>query len=150
MFPSRSVADYAAAPLCMGRNQTLEEAARSMRTHAAQCVVVVHRGRPVGVVNRQDLALIDALSDLPSEGMTVQDAMMTSIYQVDVATPVGEVIRAMAAEQQGVAVVIDRAAVRGVFTAMDGVEMLATALAERGRRRPRALEGETTRLTAVC
>lgn len=150
MFLLRNVAEYTSKPLCMGRRQTLEEALRSMKAHGVDYVVVVERGCAVGVSSRHDLALADSISNLPAEGLTVEDAMMTSIYEVEAQTPVAEVLRTMALEQRTVAVVTEGSAVKGVFSAMDGIRMLAMALEQRGRRPPKMVEGSPSKLTAVC
>jgi CBS domain-containing protein len=149
MFTFRTVVDCATKALCMGRNQTLEEAKKSMKSHDAPCVVVVHRGRAVGVVTRRELTLIDTVSDAPFEALTLKDVMLSSPFEVAATMPVRDVIEKMVAEELPVAVVTDHAAVRGVFTAMDAVRVLAEALAERGRRRTRVIAASHPRLTAV-
>jgi acetoin utilization protein AcuB len=147
MLPVRRVADYATKPLCMGRNQTLEEAQRTLRAHDAECVVVVHRGHPIGVVSRRDLSIVDALSDMPVEGMTVQDVMIPSLLRIDVDTPVADVLRLMATEQQPVAVLTRNGVVSGVFTSMEALRVIAATMAERSGSRAAVVERSRPSLT---
>jgi CBS domain-containing protein len=133
----------------MGRKQTVEEALRSMKAHNAEHVVVIERGGPVGIVRRHDLTLIDGCTDRPAEELTIEDVMDPAVYAVDVRMPLAEVVRGMAIEQLGVAVVLERSAVIGLFTAADAMGVLVSMLSVEGSRAA-PVNRAPSQLAAVC
>ena len=148
MFSLRTLVDHIRQPVCMGRKQTLEEALSTMRAHDVDHVVVVERGNPVGVLSRHELTIVDAFSDLPADGLTVEDVMSTAFYRTPSHTALADVVRGMADERASVAVIVDGSAVMGVFTAADGLRLFAKLLEEGPRRRFGG--SRTAELAAVC
>ncbi len=119
-------------PVTVGQEQTLAHAAEVMKQHGIRHLPVLHGGQLVGVVTERDVALLSAQEHLDPSKISVEDAMSPSTYSVGPDTPLRDVVAHLAAHRLGSAVVVDRAEhVHGIFTTVDGMQMLAELLAEK-------------------
>ncbi len=113
----------------IGRQATLSEAHRVMREHLVRHLPVVEEDVLVGIVTQADLHLMETLEGADPEQLTVDEAMTTEVYSVGFEEPVDVVVETMASRKLGSAVVLDRwGKVRGIFTTMDALQVLADVL----------------------
>jgi len=124
------------SPVTIGREQSLTVAHRLMREHHIRHLPVLARGRLVGLVSQRDLHFIETLRDVDRDLVAVEDAMSEPVYKVAPGARLATVVKEMADRRIGSAIVVDRGKVVGVFTAVDGLRVLADLLA----RVPRAAQ----------
>ena len=116
-------------PRTVGRSATLQQAHQMMREHLIRHLPVVERGELVGIVSQNDLHLIETLQGADPGELTVAEAMTAEVYSVGFDEPVDVVVETMASRKLSSAVVLDRwGAVRGIFTTMDALQVLADVL----------------------
>lgn len=116
-------------PRTVGRSATLQQAHQMMREHLIRHLPVVERGELVGIVSQNDLHLIETLQGADPGELTVAEAMTSEVYSVGFDEPVDVVVETMASRKLSSAVVLDRwGAVRGIFTTMDALQVLADVL----------------------
>ncbi len=112
-------------PHTVGRDQTLASAHHMMSEHRIRHLPVLAGGQLVGIVSDRDLKFIEALKDVDPERVTIEEAMSQEPYTVPPETPLGDVVRTMATERYGAALVVDHGKVVGIFTAIDAMRLLA-------------------------
>jgi acetoin utilization protein AcuB len=115
-------------PHSLGVEQTLSRAHEIMREHGIRHLPVLDGGRIVGMLSQRDLHLVETLSDLDPEKVTVEEAMAPEPYCVTPSAPLGEVASHMAERKLGAAIVADGNKVVGVFTTVDALRALAAAV----------------------
>ena len=129
------------APVLVGADTTLAEAAALMREHRVGTLVVVAgpRGAPLGIVGERDLALAIA-GDRDPRPLTVESAMRRSARTVAEDGSVRDVLALMRRDGLGaVPVVTDAGDLAGVVTIDGFLDLLAEQLTdmmlaiERGR-----------------
>jgi acetoin utilization protein AcuB len=113
----------------IGDEQPMSVAHRMMRERRIRHLPVLHRGKLVGVVNDRDLRLSETLQELDPRKITVSEAMSRNAYVVGPDAGLDEVLRTMAEQQYGSAVVTDRGRIVGIFTAVDACVAFADLLA---------------------
>jgi acetoin utilization protein AcuB len=118
-------------PHSVGQEQPLTQAHRLMREHRIRHLPVLHGGKLVGVLSDRDLHLIETLRDVDPEKVTVEEAMSEVVYTVAPKAPLDEVVREMARQKLGCAVVEDNGKVVGVFTTVDAMRAFADLLEAR-------------------
>ncbi len=121
------------SPLVISSRRTMAEARQLMREKNIRHLPVVDGGKLVGIVSQRDLYLLETLKGVDPTTETVGEAMTSDPYAVPPDAPLEEVARTMAEYKYGSAVVVDKGAVIGVFTTVDGLRALANIL-KRGRR----------------
>ncbi|MBX3157692.1 MAG: CBS domain-containing protein [Deltaproteobacteria bacterium] len=110
-------------PWTIHPDATVADARRAMREHGVRHLPVLVAGRLVGLVSERDLRL------LRDDELTVEDAMSTDVYVAEPGDPVDEVVERMAEHRYGSAVVLERGGrVAGIFTTIDGLQVLADVL----------------------
>jgi acetoin utilization protein AcuB len=120
-------------PQSIGKDQTLAEAHRMMRAHRCRHLPVLSGGRLVGIVSERDLLVVEALRDVSSDHVSVEEAMTAEVFTVDPDEKLESTALDMAEHKYGSAVVIERGRVVGVFTTTDALRALAGLLS--GARR---------------
>lgn len=124
-----TVADYMTrSPHSIGFDQTLVQAHKLMREHDIRHLPVLRGGRLVGILSERDLAFVEALRDVNSAKVTVEEAMTPLPYTIAPDASLGAVAREMADHRYGSAVVMREGHVVGVFTTTDALRALADAL----------------------
>lgn len=110
------------------RDAKLSQADELMREHKIRHLPVLEAGKLVGIVSERDVFLFDRLADRDTE-TTVEDAMTVDVYAAGADDPVDTVVETMAEHKYGSAVVLNRrGAVEGIFTTVDGMQVLAEVL----------------------
>ena len=99
-----------------------------MREHKIRHLPVLHGGRIVGVVSDGDLHLIETLSDVDPEKVTVEEAMTADPYCVTPDVPIDTVVQAMAENKYGCTIVEQNRKVVGIFTTVDACIAFANLL----------------------
>lgn len=115
-------------PVSIAPGAPLVAAHRAMREHHTDHLVVLERGRLVGVVSIDDLHLLESLGDVDPRRVPVEDALSGKTYTVAPGAPLAEVAAGMLARGADAAVVLDGDQVAGLFTPRDALSALASML----------------------
>lgn len=112
---------------------TARAAAERMREEGVGCLVVVDRGRPVGVVTDRDLALKVLREDLDAGALPVRDAMQSPVVTIAAEASLGEAVKTLQKSAlRRLVVVDDKKEAIGVFAADDLLRLVATELGDLG------------------
>jgi acetoin utilization protein AcuB len=132
------VDDYMSrAPFVTYADSTVSQAMAVMETGRVRHLPVLSGPRLVGVLTDRDLRLLTSSGEYDLQQVRVEQVMLPGAYAVQGGTPLAEVVSEMAARRVGSAVVLDGAAVVGMFTTVDALLALAAILrgeAPRARR----------------
>ena len=124
-----TIADYMTpSPHSVGLDQTLATAHAIMQKHQGRHLPVLEGGKLVGVVTQRDLYLIETFKDIDPETVPVEDAMTMDVYCVEPDDTLESVVRHMADQKIGCAVVMARTKVTGLFTTTDAMRALVALL----------------------
>lgn len=118
-------------PHSIGREQSLAHAHHLMRAHRIRHLPVLSAGKLVGVISNSDLHLVETLSDVDPDKVSVEEAMTPIVYTVAPEASLEEVAREMARHKYGCAVVEDKGKVVGVFTTIDAMRALVDSFDNR-------------------
>ena len=125
----RCVSDHMSShPHTVGAEQSVRHAGELMREHGIRHLPVLHGGQLVGVISDRDVRLIESISALDVDSVTVEEAMSPEPYTVEPRAKLASVVRHMAAHKLGSAVVVLGTRVQGVFTTTDAMRLLAERL----------------------
>ncbi|MDC0740539.1 CBS domain-containing protein [Polyangium mundeleinium] len=128
-----TVSDYMTrSPHSIGFDQTLVQAHKLMREHEIRHLPVLRGGKLIGILSERDLAFVEALRDVDSAKLRVEEAMTPLPFTAAPSTPLAGVAREMAEHRYGAAVVMQEGHVVGVFTTTDALRALADALDDKG------------------
>lgn len=120
-------------PWTIRRDAPLARARAMMRDHQIRHLPVLDGGALVGILSVRDLEIFDRGHGGARE-VTVEDAMTQDVHTVESRDPVDQVVDFMVAHKHGCAVVIDRHnEIEGIFTTVDGLQMLAELLRQGAR-----------------
>lgn len=112
-------------PWTIAHDAPLPRALEMMHEHGIRHLPVMQDGKLVGVVSERDVFRLGHLYN----HFAVEDAMADDVYTADVDQPLDEVVEAMAEHKYGSAVVMNRRYhVEGIFTTVDGMQVLAEVL----------------------
>jgi acetoin utilization protein AcuB len=115
-------------PWATRRDAKLAQALELMRAHEIRHLPVLEAGKLVGIVSERDVYLFDRLGDLDT-AVTVEDAMTVDVYAVSCEDSLDAVVETMAEHKYGAVVVMNRrGTVEGIFTTVDGMQVLADVL----------------------
>jgi len=117
------------APHSIRSTQSLAAAHKLMRSHRLRHLPVLDAaGRLVGIVSERDLYLLETFKDVDAQAVQVEAAMTSDIYAVSPGEPLGNVVREMARNKNGCALVVESGNVVGIFTAIDALQAFAEQL----------------------
>ena len=126
------------SPHTIGVERTLADAQRIMRDNRIRHLPVMGEGKLVGIVTERDLHLLETLRGVDVNETTVEEAMSPDVFAVQPNTHVANVAKVMAEHKYGSAVVTRGGEVLGIFTAVDGLRILADLLKNSSRTGPLA------------
>jgi CBS domain-containing protein len=117
-------------PYSIDAQAPIDDAVAFMRTHKIRHLPVTSGGELQSVVSDRDIKLVlgPDFAYPNSRELKVRDAMVQDCYIVDVGTPLSAVLRHMALERIGSAVVTRHGKLIGVFTANDACRAFADYL----------------------
>ena len=117
-------------PYSVDADAPIDAAVEFMRTHKIRHLPVTAKGALASLVSDRDIKLVlgPDFASPNSRELKVRDAMVKDCYIVDLATPLAAVLRHMATERIGSAVVTRRGKLAGVFTANDACRAFADYL----------------------
>ena len=124
------------SPHTIGVDRTLAQAHRVMRDHRIRHLPVMAGGKLIGIVSERDLHLLETLKDTDPLQATVEEAMSTDVFAVHSNARLTAVAAKMAERKIGSAVVVDKGEVLGIFTALDGLRVLASVHRRSQQRAP--------------
>ena len=101
-----------------------------MQEHAIHHLPVTEDGTLIGMVTERDITLLlGPAFNYPDPGdLTVNDAMVTEAYVVDLETPLASVAKTMADKHLGSALVTRNGKLAGIFTMTDACRVLSEQL----------------------
>lgn len=119
-------------PYSVDAEAPIDAAVEFMRRHKIRHLPVTSKGALTSVVSDRDIKLVLGPDfAYPSDReLKVRDAMVKDCYIVDLATPLAAVLRHMATQRIGSAVVTRRGKLAGVFTTNDACRAFADYLDE--------------------
>ena len=117
-------------PYSVDAEAPIDAAVEFMRRHKIRHLPVTTKGALTSLVSDRDIKLVLGPDfAYPSDReLKVRDAMVKDCYIVDLATPLAAVLRHMAAQRIGSAVVTRRGKLAGVFTTNDACRAFADYL----------------------
>jgi len=117
-------------PYSVDAEAPIDAAIEFMRRHQIRHLPVTAKGALTSLVSDRDIKLVlgPDFGAPSSHELKVRDAMVKDCYIVDLATPLAEVLRHMATERIGSAVVTRRGKLAGVFTVNDACRAFADYL----------------------
>lgn len=117
-------------PYSVDAEAPLDAAVEFMRRHKIRHLPVTAKGALTSIVSDRDIKLVlgPDFASPSSRELKVRDAMVKDCYIVDLATPLAAVLRHMAMQRIGSAVVTRRGKLAGVFTASDACRTFADYL----------------------
>jgi CBS domain-containing protein len=115
-------------PYSVDAEAPIEQAVAFMREHKIRHLPVTTRGVLTSLVTDRDIKLVLGPDFAYPRDLKVRDAMVKDCYIVDLATPLHLVLRHMAENRIGSAVVTRRGKLAGVFTSNDACRAFADYL----------------------
>lgn len=117
-------------PYSVDAEAPIEQAIEFLRTHKIRHLPVTTKGALTSVVSDRDIKLVlgPDFAYPNSRDLKVRDAMVKDCYIVDLSTPLSAVVRHMATQRIGSAVVTRRGKLAGVFTTSDACRAFADYL----------------------
>lgn len=116
-------------PHTVGQDIPLAKAKSMMSDYRIRHLPVLSGGDLVGILTDRDISVASAFQG--SAELKVEDVMMPQIYSVTPEAPLNQVVAEMAEHKYGSAVVRQQnGKVVGIFTAVDGLRVLAEVLEE--------------------
>ena len=109
---------------------SIRDATALLKKHDIRHLPVLDGKRLVGLVSERELNLIRAFPVIDMDSASVGDVMAEEVYSVPPDTPLVEVARTMADHKYGSALVVEGDDVVGIFTTVDALNALKTALTE--------------------
>jgi acetoin utilization protein AcuB len=113
---------------------TLAAAAKIMKEHRIRHLPVMDGERLLGVITDRDIAFVETFDDVDPAELTLDAAMTEEPYTVSPDTPLDEVVKTMAENKWGSAIIVQNNRVVGVFTTVDACRALAELLSTRLRK----------------
>lgn len=109
------------------------QARKLMLQHHVHHLPVTQGGDLKGIVSDRDIKLLlgPELGSPDPQDLTVEDAYVENGYSADLETPLAMVVRTMAEQHIGAAVITRQQRIAGIFTATDACRVLAEFLEER-------------------
>jgi CBS domain-containing protein len=117
-------------PYSVDAEAPIEQAIEFLRIHKIRHLPVTTKGALTSVVSDRDIKLVlgPDFAYPSSRDLKVRDAMVKDCYIVDLATPLSAVVRHMATQRIGSAIVTRRGKLAGVFTTNDACRAFADYL----------------------
>lgn len=117
-------------PYSVDAEAPIEQAMEFLRTHKIRHLPVTAKGVLTSVVSDRDIKLVlgPDFAYPNSRDLKVRDAMVKDCYIVDLSTPLSAVLRHMATQRIGSAIVTRRGKLAGVFTTNDACRVFADYL----------------------
>lgn len=118
-------------PHTVGIDQSLEVAEKMMREYHIRHLPVLDGGDLKGIITDRDIKLCRDFIGGDSPSMKIGEICEEGVYSVSPDSPLDEVVKGMAQNKYGSAVVVDNNKVVGMFTAIDAMLALARLLETR-------------------
>lgn len=115
-------------PVTIPSDLSLSDAIERMFEHDIRHLPVTDQGHIVGLVSERDLALVMSIPGVDKDAVDVCEAMRPHPFIVSSDTPLDEVVAVMREKKIGTAVVMDDGKLTGIFSTIDALAVLSTAL----------------------
>lgn len=114
-------------PHTIGHDMSLRTALSVMREYRIRHLPVQNGGKLVGILTDRDLKLAGSFGDAGT--MKVEEIMSPDVYTVTPESPLDRVVHEMASHKYGSAIIQqENGKVVGIFTAVDGLQVLGETL----------------------
>ncbi len=118
-------------PQTIGTEQPITKADQIMREYHIRHLPVLHGGKLVGLISDRDIKLALTFKDSKAESTLVKDFYQEMPWRVSPSSLLNEVALEMAERKYGSVLVEDNNKLVGIFTATDGLRVLAEVLESR-------------------
>jgi acetoin utilization protein AcuB len=119
-------------PHSVGSDQPLKAAVDMMKEHGFRHLPVLHGGKLKGILSDRDLKMAMGLKGVDATVTKVDEIAIEDPYLIEPSAKLDEVVRNMANQQIGSALVVDNHKLVGIFTTTDAMkafdELLHTRL----------------------
>lgn len=118
-------------PHSVGINQPVSIAKKFMKEYDVRHLPVQQGGKLVGILSERDIYFVMADGKSDEESLFVSDIYMSEPYLVKPSTPLCDVVKSMAENKYGCAVIVEEAndgKLLGIFTTVDACRRLAELL----------------------
>jgi acetoin utilization protein AcuB len=115
-------------PHTVGKDQPLAVAHRLMKAHELRHLPVLEHGRLVGLISERDLYYLETIAGVDPEKELVEEGMSQDVYCTSPEGRLHDVVREMANQRYGCAVVMHAGKAVGIFTTTDALHLLADYL----------------------
>lgn len=112
----------------IGIEQTLTEATHRMHQFGIRHLPVLRGGRLVGIVSDRDLAMVESLPGVDPNEVSVGEAMTAEPYAVPPGASLPAVLREMAEQKYGTAVIVEGERPVGIVTTTDALRLCVSLL----------------------
>ena len=118
-------------PHSIGLDQSLKVAKDLMRTHSIRHLPVQDGGELVGIVTDRDINFALAMDQKEPDDLTIDEVYTSEPFIVEPTASLDAVVKRMADDHLGCALVTDNGKLVGIFTTVDACRTLGNLLAER-------------------
>ena len=116
-------------PYAIEIEDPVAKAEEMMSSHRIRHLPVMDQGVPQGVISHRDLLrTLDLVSDDDDTTLRVADVPREAAYVVDLSAPLDRVLREMAKQRLGAALVVKDGRLAGIFTLTDACSCFAESL----------------------
>lgn len=112
----------------IGVEQSLSEASHRMHQFEIRHLPVLRGGRLVGIVSERDVAMVESLPGVDPKAVEVGEAMTAEPYAVPPGASLPAVLREMAAQKYGAAVIVEGERPVGIVTTIDALRLCVDLL----------------------
>lgn len=118
-------------PHSIGAEQSLDKADGMMREYKIRHLPVMKGGKLVGLLSQRDIELVQSFDTQPITEIPVVEAARDNVFTVAPDAKLNEVVRRMAGDKLGSALVVDNGKLVGIFTDTDALQALDDLLSTR-------------------
>jgi acetoin utilization protein AcuB len=129
----RTVRDYMVpVPHAVDPEQSVADACAHMQALGVRHLPVIDAGRVVGLLSDREACWVGAVPNRDPQSVAVADVMALDPPTAAPDTPLHDVVRMMAERRADGCLIVEDGRVVGIFTATDGLQVLAALLSARG------------------
>ena len=122
----KSIEHYmTSSPRTINSDQSLKFALSTMREHNIRHLPVLEANHPIGMLSERDIRFLESFEKVDLSELKVKEACTDDPYTVELNTPVKNVAREMARRKISSAMIVENGKLKGIFTWIDALNVLA-------------------------